>query len=177
VTLAHFVRRRHRSRAAIALLLALACGGETAHDHIYTSKPPAVARPAAPVRAAPVAEPAFGSVPTARIVSLRIAATGVPVSLEQIREPIEILAMVGHGRTIAATSAARLELVVSGPVDTVHVMPLAAPVPLVVTQAFRIEVGSARGLRRGRYEAQARLVGEDGRTVAASVPVAFQARP
>jgi hypothetical protein len=176
VTLARFVSRRHSPRTLLALLLAAACSGETAHDHIYTSRPPAVARPAAPARSAPVAEPAFGSVATARIVSLRVAATGVPASLEDVREPIEVLAVAGHGRTIATSSAARLELALSGPVDTVLVVPLGAPVPLVVTQAFRIEVGPPRGLRPGRYEARARLLGEEGHLIAASIPTAFQVR-
>jgi hypothetical protein len=157
-------------------LLAAACSGETARDHIYLSKPPAVARPAVPASSAPVAEPALGSVATARIVSVRRGATGAPVSLEQIREPIELLALASHGRSLASTSAARLELALSGPVDTVHTLPLSAPVPVVVTQLFRIEVGPGSGLLAGRYEARARLVGEDGRVVAESVPVAFLVR-
>lgn len=125
----------------------------------------------------PVAEPALGTVATARIASVRGAATGAPVSLEQVREPIELLALVSHGRTIAATSAARLELAVSGPVDTVLAVGLAAPVPVVATQVFRIDPGPRSGLPAGRYEARVRLVGEDGRAVAESIPVAFVVRP
>lgn len=130
-----------------------------------------------PARSAPVPEPPLGSGVTARIMSVRRAATGAPVSLEQVREPIELLALVSHGRTLASTSAARLELALSGPLDTVQVLPLFAPVPVVVTHVFRVRAGPGSGLRAGRYEARARLLGEDGRLVAESIPVTFLVRP
>jgi hypothetical protein len=165
------------SIALLAPLLLAACMEDEGRNHRYLNKPPApVARPASPA-SAPVAEPAIGSIPSARIMSVRTVATGVPVSLELVREPIEILAMASRGRTVPASRPVRVELVIRGPVDTVLSANVSPEVPLIVALPFHVDIGGPQGLPPGRYEAQARIVGEGSRPMAESVPVSLVVRP
>ena len=140
-------------------------------NHRYLNKPPApVVRPASPA-SPPVPEPAIGSVPSARIMSVRAVATGAPVSLEQVREAVEILALASRGRAAPASQPVRVELVIRGPLDTVLTADVSAEVPLIVALPFHLDVRGPRGLPPGRYEAQARIVGGGGRHMAESIPL------
>jgi hypothetical protein len=161
----------------LAPLVLIACTEDEGRNHRYLNKPPAPAvRPAMPV-AAPVPEPAIGSMPSARIMSVRNAATGTPTSLAEVREPLEILAMVSRGRGTPASRPARVELALSGPTDTVLVVQVSPAVPLVIALPFHVSVGVSGGLAPGRYEARARIVGEGAGTLAESVPLPLIVRP
>ena len=169
-----------RLRASIVWLAALvliACSEDEGRNHRYLNKPPAPAARAAMPASAPVPEPAIGSVPSARIMSVRDAATGAPASLEQVREPLEILAMVSRGRATPGSRPARVELALSGPTDTVLVVEVNPDVPLVIALPFHVPVGTPGGLAPGRYEARARIAGAGIGTLAESVPLPLVVRP
>jgi hypothetical protein len=161
----------------LAPLVLIACTEDEGRNHRYLNKPPApVVRPAMPA-STPVPEPAIGSMPSARIMSVRNARTGTPTSLEEVREPLEILAMVSRGRGTPASRPARLELALTGPTDTVLALQVSPAVPLVIALPFHISVGAPGGLAPGRYEARARIVGEGAGTMAESAPLRLVVQP
>jgi hypothetical protein len=172
-----FTRRVRPSLGWLAPLVLAACTEDEGRKHRYLNKPPAPAvRPATPV-SAPVPEPAIGSVPSARIMSVREVATGAHTSLEHVRKPVEILAMVSRGRAVPASRPVRVELELRGPSDTVLAEAVGAPVPLVVTLPFHLVVGGPGGLLPGRYEARTRLVVQGMGSLAESVPIALVVGP
>lgn len=161
----------------LAPFVLAACMEDEGRNHRYMNKPPAPAVHAAVPNTAPVPEPAIGSVPSARIMSVRVAATGAPVSLVQVREPVEILAMVSRGRGSPPSRPVRVELSIRGPVDTVLSADVSADVPLILALPFHVDVGGPGGLPPGRYEAQARIIGREIGPMAASVPISVVVRP
>ena len=166
-----YSRISRRSIWLLAPLVLAACMEDEGRNHRYLNKPPApVVHPASPASPS-VPEPAIGSVPSARIMSVRAVATGAPVSLEQVREPVEILALASRGRATPASQPVRVELVIRGPMDTVLTAEVTADVPLIVALPFHLGVRGPRGLPAGRYEARARIVGEGGHLMAESLPV------
>jgi len=155
----------------------MACTEDEGRNHRYLNKPPAPAVRATVPASAPVPEPAIGSVPSARIMSVRNTSTGTPASLEEVGEPLEILVMVSRGRATPDSRPARVELALSGPKDTVLAVPVSPAVPLVVALPFHVAIGAPGGLTPGRYEARARIVGEGAGILAESVPLPIVVRP
>ena len=169
-----------RLRASIgwlAPLVLVACTEDEGRNHRYLNKPPAPAVRTTMPATAPVPEPAIGSVPSARIMSVRTTSTGAPASLEEVREPLEILVMVSRGRGTPDSRPARVELALSGPTDTVLAAPVVPAVPLVIALPFHVPVRTPGGLAPGHYEARTRIVGEGAGTLAESVPLPLVIRP
>ena len=166
----------------LAVCVALACHDD--RPHVYQAPPPPTARPAAEVprdREAPaVAEAQIGTVGAeARILAVRDAATGNPVALTSIAQPIEVLTLVARGPGRPASETARIQLVMHGPEEAEQTLVLDAPAPAIVAHAFLVPIaGDGRtGLRAGRYTLQVRIVGGDGVVLASSGPVYVQAGP
>ena len=85
--LARYSRRVRPSIVWLAPLILAACTEDEGRKHRYLNKPPApAARPVSPL-SAPAPEPAIGSLPSARIMSVRDAATGAPHRSSYVRAP------------------------------------------------------------------------------------------
>jgi hypothetical protein len=164
---------------AALLAFVVSCANDDARSHVFQSSPPPRAVPAAPVvaGAAAAAEPPVGSTgPSARVVSVRVASTGEPATLERLSEAVDVVTLVSRGRGSSAAGPARLELRLTGAVDSTIVERLATPVPTVVAHSFRLSSpdGSV-GLPNGRYQLQVRLVGPTGRATS-SAPLSVGVR-
>lgn len=157
----------------------LACAGEEARQHVFTPKAPSrpsAATGAAPISPQPESEPGSGT-PIARISSVRAVSTGMPVPLGSIQESMNVLVLVARGRASSDRGPARLELRLSGQMDTTLALALSSPIPAVVAHSFHIAVGGdGGGLRDGRHRAQVRLIGPDGAAIVSSVPLELTVR-
>jgi hypothetical protein len=160
---------------ASVVALAAACANDDARPHVYQSSPPPRTAPAAVVSAGAgaTAEPPIGSSgPSARVVSVRLVATGEPATLERLTESVDVVTIVSRGAGSSAAGPARLELHITGSLDTTLVTRMPGPVPRVIAHSFRLSSSDGSvGLPTGRYRLQVRLVGPTGRQVA-SAPLA-----
>ncbi|MEO8562379.1 MAG: hypothetical protein ABI601_09915 [bacterium] len=156
---------------SLLVALVVACAGDDSR-HVYESPPPM--RAAAPAVAAPVTPelPIGSGGPDARVAAVRLVSTGAPATLDRLSESVDVVTLVSRGRESSAQGPARLELRITGALDTTLVERLETPLPMVVAHSFRVGArdGSV-GLPTGRYQLQIRLVGPTGRDVASSVPV------
>ncbi|MEO6527968.1 MAG: hypothetical protein ABIP93_15215 [Gemmatimonadaceae bacterium] len=162
---------------AVGALLA-ACAGDDVRDHVHRSTPPA--RPAPPPASVPsvATKPPLGAGgPSAEIISIRLASSGAPVSLDHITDTVNVLALVTRGAGSSSLGPARLELVLHGPQNMTLIEWSATPVPLVIAHEFRVPVSNGwEGLPTGLYLAQVRLVGPTGWLIAQSTPVTWKVR-
>lgn len=155
-----------------------ACTGRDDGKHVFQSPPPAPVASATAQPTQSVPERPIGSGgSTARVASLRLVSTGQPVSLGEIGESFDVVALVSLGAGSSSGASARIELRISGERDTALVTHVAAPIPAVIAHSFRVYVGSSgSGLGDGSYQAQVRFIAAGGRTIASSVPVYFTVR-
>ena len=162
---------------AIGCVLLASCAGDDARSHVYQSPPPV--RPATHTTVAPSRpDPPVGAAgPTAKINSVRLASTGEIASLGAIDQSIDVVTVASRGGGSSSAGPARMELQLSGPVDTTLVEVVDAPVPLVIAHVFRVDAAhGGPGLRAGVYRADLRLMGPDGRVIARSTPLAMTVR-
>ena len=113
----------------------------------------------------------------AKIDGVRVASTGVPASLGDITEPVELLVLIRRDESTSRDLPLRIELDLKGEVDTTLVVHLEPPVPVIVAQPIRVPVLPDPGaLPDGRYSAQVRLVTASGLVLASSIPVPLVVR-
>lgn len=164
------MRREWWSIFPLALFALLACHDD--RPHVFQSPPPAAPRPAVvAVPSAPEVQIGTNGA-EARITAVLDAATGAPVALTNISQPIEVMTLVARGPRRPPNESARVELVMHGTEEAMQTLALGAPAPTIVAHSFSVPVaGDGRtGLRPGRYTVQVRIVGGDGRVLASSAP-------
>jgi thiazole synthase ThiGH ThiG subunit len=155
----------------LAFALLASCAGDDSR-HVYESSPPVRAVAAPTIVPAAAELPIGAGGPTARVAAVRLTATGAPAPLDRLSESVDVVTVVSRGRGSSPQGPARLELHLTGVIDTTFVERLDTPVPMIVAHSFRVPVNEgSTGLPSGRYQLQVRLVGPSGRAVAASVPV------
>jgi hypothetical protein len=170
---------RHSPLLLATLAVATSCVNDEPRTHVFRSSPPppasATSSPLTTANAnvsATIERPIGATGPAARVTAVRVISTGAPARLELVSESVEVVTLVSRGRGSSPQGPARIELRITGALDTTVVERLETPVPIVVSHAFRVSPsdGSA-GLPDGRYELQVRLLGPTGRQLAASVPL------
>jgi hypothetical protein len=160
------------------LALATSCANDEARPHVFRSSPPPASATASPPTpssanaAGTIERPVGATGPAARVTAVRVASTGAPARLELVSESVDVVTLVSRGRGSSPQGPVRIELRITGAIDTTLVERFETPVPVVVSHAFRVSPsdGSA-GLPNGRYQLQVRLLGPSGRQLAASVPL------
>jgi hypothetical protein len=114
--------------------------------------------------------------PDAKILAFASAATGAPVSLDELVDSVDVLTLVARGPDERGLGASEVRLELHGAKDTTLVLRLERPAPSIVAHAFRLH-GAARvdgaRLAAGHYEMRVALGANDGRTIAASAPLYF----
>jgi len=165
-------------RAPIAIACLIAACARDESRHVYRSAPPPPA-PALAAAASPAVELPLGAGgPTARIVAVRLSSTGAPTALDRVTEPLDVVTLVARGRGSSSAGPAHLQLRLSGRHDTTLVERLDTPVPAIVAHTFHLSApDGSPGLPDGAYQMQVRLIGPNGRVVAASIPVFLGVAP
>ena len=168
---------------ALPLLLAVLLGCHDDRPHVFQAPPNAVARPVAPAGAPRASPPSpavqigtFGA--EARISAIRYAATGAPVVLNDITQPIEVETLVARGPGRPPNEGGRVELALHGTDEVSQTLVLDAPAPTIVAHAFTVPVAAdgRTGLRSGRYTVDVSIRGGDGRLLATSPPLYLEIR-
>ena len=165
-----------RFTRAVPLLFLFAC--RDSRPHVFQAPPPKAPRPhVADVPSAPEVQiGTFG--PDARITAVLDAATGAPIALTNITQPIQVMTLVARGPRRPVSESARVELVMQGAEEAVQTLALHAPAPTIVAHIFSVPVaGDGRtGLRAGRYTMHVRIADGEGRVLASSVPLHIELR-
>ena len=167
-----------RRNCVVAFASLIACTTGDADSHVYQSVPPRRGTSTHVLAVDPSREAPIGSSgPRARIVAVRLASTGEPITLDRLTESVIVTTLVSRGRGSSSAGPARLELGISGEVDTTLVVRIRSPVPLVVSHDVPVVIGrAAGGLPVGRFAMQLRLLGPGGSVLATSLPVPFTVR-
>jgi hypothetical protein len=175
-------RQPFRLTCALAALVPIvplvACREDGRGSRAFGSPPPVPA--SVPVVAAPPAVelPLGTGGPEARIANVADAATGRPVSLSDLRDSVEVLALYALGPHPSVSERVTIQLVLRGACDVVLSIPFEPPAPVIIAHQFRVPLGAAGGgsMRDGACTMEARLLDARGKALAASVPVHFTNR-
>jgi hypothetical protein len=162
--------------ALVPILPLVACREDGRGSHAFGSPPPVPATAPVAATVLPAAELPLGTRgPEARIANVADAATGRPVSLTDMRDSVEVLALFSLGPYPSVTERVTIQLVLRGACDEMLSIPFEPPAPVIIAHQFRVPLGAAGGggMRDGACTLEARLLDARGKTLAASVPVHF----
>jgi hypothetical protein len=171
--------RERWSTFPLALFALVACHDERPSPHVYSSPPPTPPKVAAGPATPRGPEVQIGTTGAeARITAVVDAATGAPIALTNISQPIEVMTLVARGPGRPPSENARVDLLMHGTEEAMQTLVLDAPASTIVAHSFSVPVaGNGRtGLRAGRYTVQVRIVGGDGRVLASSAPIYLELR-
>ena len=161
----------------LTLLAALVIACRDDRPHVFQAPPPraspakATTPTAAVVPSAPEVQiGTFGA--EARITGVLDAATGRPIALNEISQPMHVMTLAARGPGRPQSESVKLQLVMHGAEEAEQTLVLDAPASTIIAHAFMVPVaGDGRtGLRPGRYTIEVRIIGGDGRVLASSLP-------
>ncbi|MEP6622661.1 MAG: hypothetical protein ABJE47_25290 [bacterium] len=163
---------RARHFCSLAVPFCLACRDDPA-PHVFHAPAPAPPSAVAPVPASGPDVPFGSETAGIRVIAFTNAVTGAPISLTDIRDSVDVLALLARGPGADPSESLRAQLLLRGACEGVLTTAFPAPAPAVIAHQFRLRVagGEIACTRDGDFTAQVVLRGSRGRAIASSVPL------